>query len=147
MQDEFGNWHSYTFGSESTGEAKKVEAVQQQHVRHPATAGGSDAVPVDDRSRSFTSLSSFGSELTMVVHTPSLSHRHRMNRMHHHHRGGGGAGSGAEGDGPASSMDGFSQNAMAGSLAGESRTSAGGQAPQASAAQRSYVSTDSPTNR
>ena len=118
-QDEFGNWHSYTFGPGSTGEAKKVQA-------SGAGAGGGQVVVQqtsrEDRSRSFTSLSSFGSELTMVVHTPS-KHR-RMRRP-----------SGSADP----SADGFSQNAMAGSLAGESRTSAPGPGPQ-----RSYVSTDSP---
>ena len=135
FQDEYGNWHSYTFGPSGGGvDGKKV-----------SLEGGQSR---DDRSRSFTSLSSFGSELTMVVHTPS---KHRSRKRSRYTQQDSAGGSAISGEGREPSADGFSQNAMAGSLAGESRVSAGGPAGGSAGGgnagggvQRSYVTNDTP---
>ena len=85
FQDEFGNWHSYTFGQESSGTARTVEAEQSTNKpanlttnkpkvsnQYPADGVGVPLVR-NSRTNSHASLDSFTSGLTVILDSPAMS--------------------------------------------------------------------------
>ena len=87
FQDEFGNWHSYTFGQESSGTARTVasaaapttntvstfSSARSQVSNLYSTHGLETPLERNSRTNSNVSLDSFTSGLTVILDSPAMS--------------------------------------------------------------------------
>ena len=87
FQDEFGNWHSYTFGQESSGTARTVATASVPSTNAMSTIANSRnqdtslqtapaisaPVAMNSRTNSNASLDSFTSGLTVILDSPAMS--------------------------------------------------------------------------
>ena len=87
FQDEFGNWHSYTFGQESSGTARTVASASVPSTNAMSTIANSRnqdtslqtapaisaPVAINSRTNSNASLDSFTSGLTVILDSPAMS--------------------------------------------------------------------------
>ena len=87
FQDELGNWHSYTFGQESSGTARTVASASVASSNTTSTItssrpqimnlysghGAGTPITKNSRANSNASLDSFTSGLTVILDSPAMS--------------------------------------------------------------------------